>query len=58
MHNGGPDGAKQECTLAFWRKVEQELKAGREQRAQEAGAKEKRKPAPAPPKAAGKSEFC
>ena len=62
VHNGGPDGAKQDCTLAFWRKVERELKAAREKREQDAAkkAKEKEKPAPAPapPKAAGKGEFC
>ncbi len=61
VHNGGPDGAKQECTLAFWRKVERELKAGREKREQDAAKKEKAKPAPVPappPKAGGKSEYC
>jgi len=48
VHNGGPDGAKQECTLVFWRKVERELKA----------AREKRKPTPAPPKPGKQSEYC
>jgi hypothetical protein len=51
VHNGGPDGAKQECTLAFWRKVERELNAAREKRAQE-------KAKPAPPKPKGSSQYC
>jgi hypothetical protein len=62
VHNGGPDGAKQDCTLPFWRKVEHELKAAREKRAEDAAKKEKEKekpvPAPTPPKAGGKGEFC
>jgi hypothetical protein len=58
VHNGGPDGAKQDCTLAFWAKVERALKAGREKRAQEAAAKVKKKqPAPPPPKPKA-SEYC
>jgi hypothetical protein len=58
VHNGGPDGARQECTLVFWGKVERQLKAGREQRAQEAEAKAKKaRPAPPPPKDQ-RSEYC
>ena len=56
VHNGGPDGAKQDCTLTFWRKVERELKAAREKQEQEKAKKDK--PVPAPPKPAGKGEFC
>jgi len=58
IHNGGPDGARQECTLPFWSKVERELKAGREKRVQDAQPKPKKpKPAPAPPKEKG-GEYC
>lgn len=58
VHNGGPDGAKQECTLAFWAKVERQLKAGREKRAQEASAKVKKAKAPPPPPKAKATEYC
>jgi Destabilase len=58
VHNGGPDGAKQDCTLTFWSKVERQLKAAREKRAQEAEAKAK-KANPPPPAPKGKStEYC
>ncbi len=66
VHNGGPDGARQDCTLVFWRKVERALRSSREARALEAGAKEKGKPVeagskkeakPAPAKRKG-SEYC
>ena len=57
VHNGGPDGAKQDCTLAFWAKVEHQLKAAREKRAQDAAGKDpKPKPPPAPKKTG--SEYC
>lgn len=66
VHNGGPDGARQECTLGFWRKVEGALRAAREKRALEAAARQKgqpaegtRPPAPAPkPKKRKGSEYC
>lgn len=68
VHNGGPDGARQDCTLAFWRKVERALAAAREKRALEAATKEKGKaleggakkpktPAPTPPAKKG-AEYC
>lgn len=66
VHNGGPDGARQDCTLVFWRKVERALRAAREKRALEAATKEKARPVegtrpsePAPrPAKRKKSEYC
>ena len=51
VHNGGPAGAKRDATLVFWRKVERELKAAREKRAQEAQP-------PKPPPKGKDREYC
>lgn len=57
VHNGGPDGAKQECTLPFWSKVERQLKAARDKKAQEAAKPQKAKAPPPENKPKG-SEYC
>lgn len=51
VHNGGPDGHKETCTLAFWRKVQRELELRREKRAAEARSTPPAPTEPAPSEA-------
>lgn len=57
VHNGGPDGFRQDCTLGFWKKVQRQMNATRAQHALEdvrdapspvlPAAKKAKSPAPA-----------
>jgi hypothetical protein len=48
VHNGGPDGHRETCTLRFWSKVERELAKLRAKAAKPSSKPASPKPAPAP----------